>query len=161
MFNSPPLSLFQCLYVPLSLLFLCKNMPLTPLFLRISHSSPLFLCLNLSLSLLFFYFVFLFLYLSKVGDVGWVHPPQPTYWETTDNANLCNNDLINSCWRHSTDRDRGSQRDVVYLGWPKAPSYMVPNAEGGGVAGTQPRSTAVHMEPKKTFGNLTPQLTYG
>ncbi len=26
---------------------------------------------------------------------------------------------------------RGSQRDVVYLGWPIAPSYMSPNAGGG------------------------------
>ncbi len=140
--NSPP-SLFQCLYVPLSLLFLCKTMPLPPLFLRISHSVPPFLCLNLSFVMstrsisifIVFYFFFLFLYHSKVGTV--FHPPQPTYWETTDNANLCNNDLINSCWRHSTDRARGSQRDVVYLGWPKAPSYMRPNAEGGGVAGTR------------------------
>ncbi len=30
-------------------------------------------------------------------------------------------------------RSRGSQRDVVYLGWPIAPSYMSPNAgEGDG-----------------------------
>ncbi len=27
---------------------------------------------------------------------------------------------------------RGLQRDVVYHGWPIAPSYMNPNAEGGG-----------------------------
>ncbi len=27
---------------------------------------------------------------------------------------------------------RESQRDVVYLGWPIAPSYMSPNAGGGG-----------------------------
>ncbi len=26
---------------------------------------------------------------------------------------------------------RGLQRDVVYIGWPIAPSYMSPNAEGG------------------------------
>jgi hypothetical protein len=31
---------------------------------------------------------------------------------------------------------------------------------GGGVAGPQPMSTAVHMEPKKNFGDLTPYLTY-
>ncbi len=49
-----------------------------------------------------------------------------------------------------TVRPRGSQRDVVYLGWPMAPSYMSPNAGagGGGVAGSQPMSKAVHMEPK-------------
>ena len=32
---------------------------------------------------------------------------------------------------------RGSQRDVVYLGWPIAPSYMSPNWGGGGVTGSQ------------------------
>jgi hypothetical protein len=44
---------------------------------------------------------------------------------------------------------RGSQRDVVYLDWPIAPSYMSPNAGGRGeVAGSQPMSAALHMEPK-------------
>ncbi len=38
---------------------------------------------------------------------------------------------------------RGSQRDVVYPGWPIASSYMSPNA-GGGVAESQQMSTAVH-----------------
>ncbi len=52
-------------------------------------------------------------------------------------------------WRTvSSGIPRGSQRDVVYIGWPIAPSYMSPNV-GGWVAGTQPMSTAVHMEPKK------------
>ncbi len=37
---------------------------------------------------------------------------------------------------------RGSQRDVVYLGWPMAPAYMSPNAGGeGGIAGSQPMSS--------------------
>ncbi len=31
---------------------------------------------------------------------------------------------------------------------------------GGGVAGSQPMSTAVHLEPKINFGNLTSYLTY-
>ncbi len=43
---------------------------------------------------------------------------------------------------------RGSQRDVVYLGRPIAPSYMT---QMGGVAGSQRMSTGVHMEPKKTL----------
>ncbi len=30
---------------------------------------------------------------------------------------------------------RGSLRDVVYLGWPIAPSHMSPNAGGGGLRG--------------------------
>jgi hypothetical protein len=41
---------------------------------------------------------------------------------------------------------------------------MSPNAGGwggGGVAGSQPMSAAVHMEPPKNFGDLTPYLTYG
>ncbi len=49
---------------------------------------------------------------------------------------------------------RGSQRDVVCSGWPIAPSYMSQNARAGGggaVAGSQPTSTAVHMEPKETM----------
>jgi hypothetical protein len=61
----------------------------------------------------------------------------------------------------ATAPSRGSQRDVVYLGWPLAPSYMSQNVcEGrGGVAWSQPMSTgtAVHIN----FGDLTPNLTYG
>jgi hypothetical protein len=47
----------------------------------------------------------------------------------------------------------GSQRDVVYLGLPIAPSYMSPNAGGLGdrVEGSQPKSTALLMEPKSTL----------
>ncbi len=33
--------------------------------------------------------------------------------------------------KHGKDAG-GLQRDVVYLGWPIAPSYMSPNAGGGG-----------------------------
>ncbi len=54
----------------------------------------------------------------------------------------------NCCFIYYWVRPRGSQRDVVYLGWPIAPSYMSPNVGGRGVAGFQPISTAVHMEPK-------------
>ncbi len=41
----------------------------------------------------------------------------------------------------------GSQRDVVYLGWQIAPSYMIRSQKRGkgGVAGSQPMSTAVHI----------------
>ncbi len=41
---------------------------------------------------------------------------------------------------------RGSQRDVVYLGRPIAPSYISPNAGEGGscVAWSQQMSMAVH-----------------
>ncbi len=55
---------------------------------------------------------------------------------------------------HQRFKSRGLQRDVVYLGWPIAPSYMSPNAGeggGGGVAESQPMSTAVQIN----FGDLT------
>ncbi len=43
---------------------------------------------------------------------------------------------------------RGSQRDVVYLRRPVAPSYMSPNAKKGECCGVSPMSKAVHMDPK-------------
>ncbi len=45
---------------------------------------------------------------------------------------------------------RGSQRDVVFLGWVISLSYMSPNAgEGKGLRSeSQPISTALHMELK-------------
>ncbi len=47
---------------------------------------------------------------------------------------------------------RGLQRDVVFFAWPIAPSYMSPNAGGrGGVARSQPMSTAVHRSPNKLW----------
>ncbi len=48
---------------------------------------------------------------------------------------------------------RGLQRDVVYLGWPIAPSCTSPNAGGGGaVAGSQPMSTPVNRSPNRLWG---------
>ncbi len=48
-------------------------------------------------------------------------------------------------------KNRGLQRDIVCLGWPIAPSYMSPNAGGGGVAGPQPMSIAVYRSPNKLW----------
>jgi hypothetical protein len=48
---------------------------------------------------------------------------------------------------------RGLQKFVVCLG-PIAPSHFSPNAGGGGrggVAGSQPMSTAVHSSPNKLW----------
>ncbi len=53
---------------------------------------------------------------------------------------------------------RGSQREIIYLGWLTivTNSTLVYEPKrggrgGGGVAGSQPMSTAVHIEPKETF----------
>jgi hypothetical protein len=46
---------------------------------------------------------------------------------------------------------RGLEWDDVCLCWPIARSYMSPNAGGGGVAGSQPMSTAVHRSPNKLW----------
>jgi hypothetical protein len=51
----------------------------------------------------------------------------------------------------SGDKNSRSQevtKRCRYLGRPIAPSYTSPNAGGGGVAGSSPMSTAIHMEPK-------------
>ncbi len=60
---------------------------------------------------------------------------------------------IHSCTSINTNGEGGggAQRDVVYLGWPRAPSYINPNVWGGGFAGSQPMSSAVHMEPNKLW----------
>jgi hypothetical protein len=52
------------------------------------------------------------------------------------------------CPNVAVQLDTGLQRDVIYIDWPIAPSFMSPNA------GSQPMSTAVHRSP-------TPYLTYG
>jgi hypothetical protein len=63
---------------------------------------------------------------------------------------------------------KGSQRDVVYLAWPIAPSFMSPKAKnnaagrGGGLWGLrQPMSTAYGVQIN--FGDLAlaPYVTFG
>jgi hypothetical protein len=49
-----------------------------------------------------------------------------------------------------------SQRDVVYLGWPKAPSYMSPNAGGGGSCGVSANEYSCAHGAQRKFGGLTP-----
>ncbi len=57
---------------------------------------------------------------------------------------------------------RGLQRDVVYLGWPIAPSYMSPNAEGeGGELQGLSQWVQLYTGAQINFGDLTPYLTYG
>ncbi len=54
-------------------------------------------------------------------------------------------------FRNGSFVTRGSQRDVIYFGWPIAPSYVSPNAGGAGVTGSQPMSTAVHRGPNNLW----------
>ncbi len=67
---------------------------------------------------------------------------------------------------HGSFRAGGLQRDVVNLYWPIAPSFTSPSAGGmgGGVARSQPMSTAGHVTWHKAqinFRDLPPYLTYG
>ncbi len=62
---------------------------------------------------------------------------------------------------NSSFTGRGSQRDVVYLGWPMAPSYTSPNAGNGGWGGAvSANEYSCAHGAQKNFGDLTPYLTY-
>ncbi len=56
---------------------------------------------------------------------------------------------------------RGSQRDVVYLGWPIVPSYVSPNAGVGGGGGCRVSANEYSCAhgAQINFGDLTPYLT--
>jgi hypothetical protein len=62
-------------------------------------------------------------------------------------------------------RDQGeSHRDVVYLGWSKAPSYMSPNAGLGGweeLRGLSQWAQLCTWSPKLWRSTVTPYLTNG
>ncbi len=53
-----------------------------------------------------------------------------------------------------------SQRDVVYLGRPIAPSDMSPNAGGGRSCGVSANKYSCVHGAQKNFGDLTPYLAY-
>jgi hypothetical protein len=57
---------------------------------------------------------------------------------------------------------RKLHRDVVYLGWPIAPSYMSPKAGRGALRGLIQwiQLYAEMAEAQINFGDLTPYLTY-
>jgi len=55
---------------------------------------------------------------------------------------------------------RGSQRDVVYLGWPISPSYMSPNAGGGLRCLSQWVKLCTSWSSNKLTRSLTQYLTY-
>jgi len=49
---------------------------------------------------------------------------------------------------------KGSQRDVVYLGWPIiAPSYMSPNGEGGSCGASDNEYSCAHHERSTSIFN--------
>ncbi len=87
-----------------------------------------------------------------------------TWWNrstpvTTAPGNACQQTVIFwDSYVFSKGLVRGSQRDVVYLGWPIGSSYMNPKTGGGGgsVAGSQPLSKAMHNahETQINFGDL-------
>jgi hypothetical protein len=59
------------------------------------------------------------------------------------------------------EQGRGLQRDVVYLGWPIAPSYMSPNAEGRGELQDLSQWVQLYTGAQINIGDLIPYLTYG
>jgi hypothetical protein len=55
---------------------------------------------------------------------------------------------------------RGLQRDVVYLCWPIAPSYVSQNTGGGGSLRVSANEYSCAHGAQINFGDLTPYLTY-
>ncbi len=55
---------------------------------------------------------------------------------------------------------RGFQRDVVYLGWPIAPTYMSPNAGVGKELWVLSQWVQLYTGAQINFGDLTQYLTY-
>jgi hypothetical protein len=53
---------------------------------------------------------------------------------------------------------RGLQRDVVYLGWPKAASHMSPYAGEGGELRGLSQWVQLYIGAQINFGDLTPYL---
>ncbi len=64
------------------------------------------------------------------------------FWE------MCHTtELLRLSWRNM--QTGGSQRDIVFLGWPKAPSFMSPAQMRGGGAGSQKRVQLCTWSPNK------------
>ncbi len=72
--------------------------------------------------------------------------------------------FIHATSPHSTSciHSRGSQRDVVYLGWPIAHSYMSPKAGAGrgGRLGASANEYSCAHGAQINFGDLTPYFNY-
>ncbi len=58
-----------------------------------------------------------------------------------------------------TEENRGSKRDVVYLGWQIAPSYMSGGESGS--CGVSANEYSCAHGAQINLGDLTPYLTYG
>ncbi len=61
---------------------------------------------------------------------------------------------------HSLTIQVGVRCKVVYLGWPIAPSYMSPNARGGGELLGLSQWVQLYTGAQINCGDLTPYLTY-
>ncbi len=108
--------------------------------------------------------LFLILQVQQGGGCGLPGPgdqPQPaSYSRQVSRVSFCR---IWMCSNPFWSVNRGLQRYVVYLGWPIAPSYMSPNAEGeGGRLWPWGLSQWVQLYTgaQLNFGDLTSYLTY-
>ncbi len=61
-------------------------------------------------------------------------------------------------WHQLLPYSQGSQRDVVYLGWPTAISYMRPNAGGGEGWGPSANEYSCAHGAQINFGDLSPYV---
>ncbi len=83
------------------------------------------------------------------------------YWLSLTCHSVPGSYCFQSSWVSILNRwvsPRGSQRDVVYSGWPIAPSYMSPKA-GGGRYGVSANECSCAHEAQINFGDLIP-ITY-
>ncbi len=94
----------------------------------------------------------------------WLLPPPPPPNPLSLTSASCVSFSVVLCiarrayWR---EREGGGQwelqRDVVYLGWPIAPSYVSPSAGRGGAS----QWVQLYTGAQINLANLTPYLTYG
>jgi hypothetical protein len=94
---------------------------------------------------------------------NWLHPPLPPFSEHSDYGCLSflSPSPLSVCGqKEAFTSDKGLQRDVVYLGWPIATSYVSPNAGGGGELRGLSQWVQLYTGAQINFGDLTPYLIY-
>jgi hypothetical protein len=110
------------------------------------------------------FYTFLSLYTSDTSNVQYVSVlTYCSLYLKPDDASHRGWELHKLFFKSMFMCNRGSQRDVVYLVWPIAPSYMSPIAGGWGVvcevSANEYWSWSAHGA-QINFGDLTPYLTY-